>query len=558
MRLRYEPNPRALRHAGTAQSVHSATVYTAHVRRQRAIPVGRTALFDSRGAQLNQLKWGVVLSYLSMGLGVLVSLAYMPFMLRLLGQSEWGLYSLVASIVGYLPVLSLGLGSAYMRYHTRAAAGHRDEVARLNGLFLAVFAAIGVVAAIVGTVLAANIGTVLGHELTSTETETARVLMGVMTFTVALSFPASVFSSFVTANERFIFQRSVSVIRMVVTPAATLLVLLAGHKSIGMALVAAGVAVAVTVADVAYGVRRLGMRVSFKRLDFALLGEIAIFSSFIFINMITDQVNWNVDKFILGHVGGTVLVAVYALAAQLNAYYISLSTAVSSVFIPRVNRLAVAAGDDRELTRLFTRVGRVQFMILALVCTGLVIFGRQFINLWAGPDYVGAYPVLLLLAIPVTIPLVQNLGIEIQRAKNLHKFRSWLYLGIAVVNVGVSIPLAQRYGAVGAAMGTAGALLIGNGLIMNFYYHKRVGIDMGYFWKAIAGFAPALAAAGTVGAATMRFANTSSVSGLLVWGLVYVGAYGVSMWFLGMNSSERELLRRPVMRLRARWRTTVG
>ena len=47
--------------------------------------------------------------------------------------------------------------------------------------------------------------------------------------------------------------------------------------------------------------------------------------------MIIDQVNWNVDKFLLGRFRGTVAVAVYGLAAQLNSYYMSLSTAISSV-----------------------------------------------------------------------------------------------------------------------------------------------------------------------------------------------------------------------------------
>lgn len=66
--------------------------------------------------------------------------------------------------------------------------------------------------------------------------------------------------------------------------------------------------------------------------------------------------------------------------------------------------------------------------------------------MWAGNDYSGTYPIALLLIIPVTIPLIQNIGIEIQKAKNMHQFRSWVYLGIAVLNVLLSIPLAKVYG----------------------------------------------------------------------------------------------------------------
>lgn len=506
---------------------------------------------------MSQLKWGVLLSYLSMGLGILVSLVYTPFMLRILGQNEWGLYQLVASVVGYLNLLSFGFGSAYIRFYARAAVSDDDEaVSRVNGLFLAVFLVIGGIALAVGAALTANAGSVLGDKLTVEEVKTGQILMALMTFTVAVSFPASVFSSFVIAHERFVFQRTLSLLRVVATPTLMIVVLLAGHRSVGMAVVAAAVAVVVAVANIVYCQGRINMRFSFKGLDLSLLREIAVFSSFIFLNMLVDQVNWNVDKFILGRVGGTALVAVYAVAAQLNSYYLSLSTTVSSVFVPRVNKMVAVADDNRALTELFTRVGRIQFLVLALIASGLVVFGRPFLVWWAGPAYSGAYPVVLLLVIPVTIPMIQSLGIEIQRAKNMHQFRSWLYLAIAVVNVAVSIPLAQRYGGVGVATGTAIALIVGNGLVMNWYYDQRVGLNIRHFWKQIAGFVPALIPVVIFGAALMLFVDLGHPGLIAAWGVAFAIVYGCSMWLFGMNTSEKDLIRRPLKRLfRRRIRT---
>ena len=66
--------------------------------------------------KVNQIKLGSVLSYISIALNVLVALLYTPFLLRMLGQNEYGLYSLVASIVAYLTVLDLGFGNAIVRY----------------------------------------------------------------------------------------------------------------------------------------------------------------------------------------------------------------------------------------------------------------------------------------------------------------------------------------------------------------------------------------------------------------------------------------------------------
>ena len=65
---------------------------------------------------MNQRRWGAVLSYVNIILTVLVGLLYTPLMLRLLGQSEYGLYSLIGSVVGYLSVLDMGLGNTLVRY----------------------------------------------------------------------------------------------------------------------------------------------------------------------------------------------------------------------------------------------------------------------------------------------------------------------------------------------------------------------------------------------------------------------------------------------------------
>ena len=96
--------------------------------------------------KINEIKAGAVLSYISMGLGYLVSLLYTPVMLRLLGQSEFGLYNLVASVVAYLGLLNFGFGSAYIRYYSRFKVNNDQvNIAKLNGMFFIVFAVIGIV-----------------------------------------------------------------------------------------------------------------------------------------------------------------------------------------------------------------------------------------------------------------------------------------------------------------------------------------------------------------------------------------------------------------------------
>lgn len=495
----------------------------------------------------NQLKAGAVISYISMGIGYVISIIYTPIMLRLLGQSEYGLYNLVASVVSYLGLLSFGFGSAYVRYYSRYKVKEEQKnIAKLNGMFLILFTIIGIIAALAGTVLVFNVDIIFGDRLTTGELSTAKILMAIMVFNIALSFPASVFNSYVTANERYIFQKVLQMVKIIVSPFATLPILLMGYKSVGMVVVTTLFTIFLEFSNVIYCFRKLKMQFLYKQFDFVLMKEMTIFSSYIFLNMIIDQINWNVDKFIIGRYRGTIGVAVYGLAAQLNTYYLSLSTSISNVFIPRVNMMVAVNNNDSELTSLFIRIGRIQFILLSLISSGLIFFGRPFINMWAGAEYDGSYPIALLLIIPVTIPLIQNIGIEIQRAKNMHQFRSWVYLLMAIGNVILSIPLTKLYGGVGAAFGTALSLLIGNGLVMNWYYNNRVGLDMKCFWNQILKFLPAFIAPTIVGVIIVIFVDLYQLKSFFICGMIFVIAFSISMWFLGMNQYEKDLVGVPI------------
>jgi O-antigen/teichoic acid export membrane protein len=471
-------------------------------------------------------------------------------MLRLLGQSEYGLYNLVASVVSYLGLLSFGFGSSYMRYNSRyKVANDEKNIARLNGMFFTVFTIIGFIALIAGSILVINTDLIFGEKLTVNELSTAKVLLAIMVFNLSLSFPASVFNSYITANEEYLFQKFLQMIRVVISPLVMLPVLLMGFKSVGMVIVTTILNITIEISNAVFCFRKLKIEFSFHKFDFALMKEMAIFSSYIFLESITDRINWNVDKFILGRFRGTIAVAVYGLAAQLNSYYISLSTAISNVFIPRVNRMVAAKNDNKELTSLFTRVGRIQFILLSLICSGFIFFGRPFISMWAGKNYVEAYHIALLLMMPVTIPLTQNLGIEIQKAKNMHQFRSWLYFFMAISNLFISIPLARAYGGVGAATGTAVSLLICNVLIMNWYYHKKIGLDIIYFWKEIFGLIKALLLPTIVGISIYLFVDLYRITIFLIYAFIYVIIFCISMWHYGMNQYEKDLIRKPTKRV---------
>lgn len=506
--------------------------------------------------KISQIKAGSVLSYVQIALSVIIQLVYTPVMIRLLGQNEYGLYQTVASTISMLSILSLGFNSGYIRYYSiYKKSDDYKSIQKLNGLFLIIFAIIGFVALICGLFLSYNLNLVFDEGLTSAEYDKARILMLLLSFNLAISFTMSVFQNIISAHERFVFLKLLGMVKTVFSPLITLPLLLMGYRSIAMVAVTVSVTFLVDIIYFIYVTFKMQEKFIFKDFEKGIFRGLFVYTIFIALNTIIDQINWNIDKLLLGRFKGTGEVAIYSVGFTLYQSYMMFSTSISGVFTPRIHKIVNATKDDvkkqkKDLTELFTRVGRIQFLILALIATGISFFGKFFIvELWAGKGYDNSYIVSLLLIIPASIALIQNIGIEIQRAENRHQFRSIAYLAMALINLGLSIILCQKYGAIGSAIGTAISLVLANGLVMNIYYHKKCNIDMIFFWKNIFHQAVGLIVPIAVGVAMVYFIDIDTAIKLLVCVVVYAIVYGLSMWLLGMNEYEKNLVRKPIKKL---------
>ena len=262
-----------------------------------------------------------------------------------------------------------------------------------------------------------------------------------------------------------------------------------------------------------------------------------------------DRIYWSTGQFILGIVAGTAAIAVFAVAIQLHSMYMQFSTAISSVFLPKVTGMVALRNDNEEISNLFIRTGRIQNIIMAMILFGFITFGRSFIELWAGPEYKEAYIITCLFFISLYIPLIQNLGITILQARNQMKFRSLLYIVIAAVALVLQYYFARLWGGVGCAIAIAGALFVGQGIIMNIYYKVKQDINIGRFWKEIAkmNLAPFILSIGF--AYAMQGTIIDSWLKLALCILIYAIIYIALLCTVSMNQYERNLFIDPIRKI---------
>ena len=496
-------------------------------------------------SRLNQQKAGVLLSYVNLALGSIIPLFYTPIMLSILGQSEYGLYALSNSVTSYLTLLNLGMGSAIVRYVAKYRVENNTEgVRRLIGLFITLYSCMALIVCAVGGGLSVFSDKLFAKGLTPDENGRMKILVVIMTLNVAISLPISTFSSVISAYERFTFAKTLGICETVMIPVFNLAVLYLGKGSVGMALIGLAVQIISGVIYVAYCAKKIHITPSFRNMPKELLKEIAGYCFFIFLSTIVDMLYWSTDKVLIGAVIGTVAVAVYNVGGVFTTIMQSLAQAISQVFTPRIMMIASKKNQSsEEISELMIRIGRLQFYIVSFILSGYVVFGQRFVKFWAGEGYDAAYYVALLTMVPLAVPLIQSIAYSTMVAQNKHSFRAIVYAVIAVLNVISTYLVLPYYGIIGAAVCTAVAFALGNGIIMNIYYHRSMKLNIKGFWMNIFRIIPVpLVMAIGAWLVVNRLWTGDSLVVFLLAVAVYSVVFWLLNWFICLNKYEKQLL----------------
>jgi len=500
--------------------------------------------------KLNQRKAGAILSYISIFANTIVQLLYTPFLVGKLGQSEYGLYSLVSSIIGYLTILDLGFGNAIVVHTAKyRAIGDKKKEQTLHGMFHFIYIAIGVIAGVIGCIVALNSGNIFGATMSIDEVQKMKTMLFILSFNLFMTFAFSIYNAIITASEKFIFQKTLAIISTIAKPLLMIPVLFMGYKSIALCLIITAVNILVLFLNYYFCKKKMDVKIRFNGFDKALFKTIFAYSFWIFLGVIADKINWSADQTILGIFCGTIAISIYSIAATINTLFINLSTAISGVMLPKMSKMVAKNATKEELSDELIKVGRMQYYIVFLMASGFVLFGKEFIRLWVGEGFEEAYRVALLLVIPLCIPLIQNLGLSILQAMNKFKFRTILMSVMSIANIIATVFLVQWKGATGAAIGTAGSLIICNVIIMNIYYRRVIGLDIFRFWKNIIGMTIKFSIPVIVVMALTLLVKINGLLSFTVSVLAYSAIFAINAYLLCANEYEKKIVKRIAARM---------
>jgi O-antigen/teichoic acid export membrane protein len=502
---------------------------------------------------MNQRKIGIVISYINIALHALIGFAYVPLLLHYIGQSEYGLYQLIGSLIAYFSVMDFGLSHTVVRFYARYLA--LDDRRNMENILAVALRAYGVITLglfLVGAICYFFLPELFGASMTREELLHAQDIFLLLLLNIVLTISTMIFRAVINAHECFLVLKGMETVQLVLQPIMVVLLLTRYPSAYSVALVQTLLNVPLIAVRIWYCFAVLRIRIVYHYFNRELWAEFKKLAGSLFIVAIIDQIFWKTNQVVLGVYSGTAAVAVYSISSIIYMNYMSLSVAISGVFLPLVSQMVAVDAPRRDFTALMVKIGRLQYLLLALIASGFIIFGREFILLWAGASFADAYWITLLIILPFTVDLIQNIGNSILQAMNRYDYCAKVLAFTAVLNLLCVVPMAQRYGGIGCALVTGAAMLLSNGFIMNRFYYREIGLDIPLFWREIIKISLPLVPLCVLGFVANDAVGAQGKLVLLAKILLYTLLYCLVAYRFTLNEEEHARLRNVLGRLRGR------
>lgn len=420
---------------------------------------------------MSQLKKGVILSYVNIVLTNAIGLVLTPFIIHSLGDSEYGLYTLIGSLITYFTLMDLGLNNTIVRYVSfyKHNNDKESEEIFLGQIFL-MYAIISLIVLLAGFFIYFQLHDVFINSLTEDQIEKAKMMFVILVFNIAITLPGGAFVAICNSYEQFIFPRLLLIVKYVVRSVLVFAILGIIPAAITLVWIDTIINVLFILISIYYVTQNLNIKIKISWLNLPLLKEIVSYSFWIFLTAIVISLQWNVGQLILGISKNTIIVAIYGVGILLGGYYSAFAGAINTLMLPRATQMTAEDNTD-SYNSAIQKIGRLNGFVSFLILSGFILFGKDFIKLWIGISYIKAWEIALLIMIAMTLPLLQAFGSSILEAKKKNRYRSIVSLLTISIATIVGYFLVPKYSIEGIIYPLFTALII-NSFIMSIYYRK--------------------------------------------------------------------------------------
>ncbi len=490
---------------------------------------------------MSQLKKAAFLSYLNIVITNVLGIFITPFFIRMVGNSDYGLFSLIGAFVGYLSVLDLGLNNAIVRFVSKYRT-QQDPKGQENFLAISflIYLAIGVIIFLFGTVMYFNLDALFGDTLISIEMIKARKMTLIVVFNIAITLPGGAFIGICNGYEKFVFPRVLSIIKYLTRSALVVSILYLGADSLDIVILDAVINFIVILITIYYVFFKLGVKIKLHKFESNFVKDIFSYSIWIFVFGLVYQFQWRTGQVIIGSTTNTVAVAIYSVGVTLGLYFMNFGNVINGLVLPKAVKSVYQNNDLNVLTSEMINISRITLLVLFYILGAFFLLGKEFIFLWVGDAYKKSWLIAILIMIAYLMPISQGYAHAILEAKKKMRFKSLLSLILTVLGLFIGGYLSQKHGVEGMILGVFGALILLQLLVL-FYYHFKIGLNMKkYFSKALFPFLLMSVITSLITFFSIQFSGTGW-GYFILRGAIYSSFFVAGFYFI-LNQSEKQYL----------------
>lgn len=490
---------------------------------------------------------GAVMSYVAIFVNIICGLIYTPWLISLIGQSNYGLYTLSTSLIN-LFLLDFGISASVSRFISKyEAEGDRSTANEYACLFHTIYLIIDAFICIALIIAYFFLGS-LYTSLTPNELIVFKRIYIICAICSVVSFPfSSLTNGILNSYELFSEQKICSIIQKVLPIILVAISLLFGINIYSVVTINAVCQVLAILAKIYIIKKKTPISFGVKKVEKHLFIPLVTFTMWTAVTGISDQIINNLQPSILGVVSGSVMIAIYGVAAAIQSYIYTFTTAINGLFLPYITRLSVNDKRD-ELLSLAIRIGRVLYIAVGIIFVGFICIGKQFIDVWIGHDYSLAYYCVIVMTVPALVMRPQQIANTTMIVKGYVKPIAIIDIATAVLDMIISVILSKKLGALGAA--SALGITCTLGAIAKIIAYKRyIDINIIEFINKcyIRTGIPILVS--TVIAYFMSIRVKSSWYSIAIGGFLITVVYFALVYIVSFNKSEKHRLIENVRRL---------
>ena len=413
-----------------------------------------------------------LLSYFSVAFYIISGFFYTPFLIKSLGVSDYGIYSLYASLIGYFSI-DFGIGAAQTRLTARyLAEGDVNKIRDMLGITAKLYLIIDAGILLLLALCYSNLP-ILFPKFDAIELEKFRKVFLIACIFILFNFPFLPTKGLYIAYEKVSTYIVIDLIYKVLSLVVLCTCLYMGKGLVFVVLLNCICSIIAQIIKLAYLALSEHLSYNFKANDSSIRKYILGFTAWASLAMIADKLFFGFIPFLLASLSNSREVAIFAIVSSLEGYVLTISRSLSGVFLPQVTRMVVANQSTEERTSSMIKVGRIQLFIVGLLIIGLISFGKQFITLWVGEDFEKSFYCAVIVLLPCLFHYTQTIAEEFIYATNSVKYIAFRNILGSLLCILCIVLLAPKYGAIAAAIGVACSFVFAHNLYIISAFFKE-------------------------------------------------------------------------------------